>query len=166
MFTRSSDSLVLSIPYVWTSLSKRAFSVIGQRLWNSLPPVNCYSATNSFVSSKLDYCNSLYSGISQTNNTAHSKYSGLCCYKHIKKFEHITPIYSKNYTGFLSKKHWLQTLSSYKQNFSTITSLQPLSLHSLSFLSHFLFTRSIDSSVPSIPYVSQLHKHCFPVQLS
>ena len=38
--TRSSDSLVLSIPYVRSSLGigKRAFSVIGPRLWNSLPP--------------------------------------------------------------------------------------------------------------------------------
>ena len=32
--TRSSDSLVLSIPYVRSSLGKRAFSVIGPRLWN------------------------------------------------------------------------------------------------------------------------------------
>ena len=36
--TRSSDSLVLSIPYVRSSLGKRAFSVIGPLLWNSLPP--------------------------------------------------------------------------------------------------------------------------------
>ena len=36
--TRSSDSLVLSIPYVRSSLGKRPFSVIGPRLWNSLPP--------------------------------------------------------------------------------------------------------------------------------
>ena len=36
--TRSSDSSVLSIPYVRTSLGKRAFSVIAPRLWNSLPP--------------------------------------------------------------------------------------------------------------------------------
>ena len=33
-----SDSSVLSIPYVRTSLGKRAFSVIAPRLWNSLPP--------------------------------------------------------------------------------------------------------------------------------
>ena len=36
--TRSSDSLVLSIPYVRSSLGKSAFSVIGPRLWNSQPP--------------------------------------------------------------------------------------------------------------------------------
>ena len=36
--TRSSDSLVLSILFVRSSLGKRAFSVIGSRLWNSLPP--------------------------------------------------------------------------------------------------------------------------------
>ena len=36
--TRSSDSSVLSIPHVRTSLGKKAFSVIDPRLWNSLPP--------------------------------------------------------------------------------------------------------------------------------
>ena len=36
--TRSSDSLVLSIPYVRSSRGKRAFSVLGPRLLNSLPP--------------------------------------------------------------------------------------------------------------------------------
>ena len=44
--TRSSDSLVLSIPYVRSSLGIRAFSVIGPRLWNSLPPDTRNSSTN------------------------------------------------------------------------------------------------------------------------
>ena len=35
---RSSDSSVLSIPYVRTSLGERTFSVIAPRLWNSLSP--------------------------------------------------------------------------------------------------------------------------------
>ena len=35
--TRSSDALTLLIPYTRTSLGKRAFSVAGPRLWNSLP---------------------------------------------------------------------------------------------------------------------------------
>jgi hypothetical protein len=35
--TRSSSSLTLQIPYARTSLGKRAFSVAGPRLWNSLP---------------------------------------------------------------------------------------------------------------------------------
>ena len=39
---RSSDSLVLSIPYVKSSLGKRAFSVIGPRLWNSFPTNHCF----------------------------------------------------------------------------------------------------------------------------
>ena len=45
--TRSSDSSVLSIPYVRTSLGKRAFSVIAPRLWNSLPPDTRNSANAS-----------------------------------------------------------------------------------------------------------------------
>ena len=35
--TRSSDALTLYIPYSRTTLGKRAFSVAGPRLWNSLP---------------------------------------------------------------------------------------------------------------------------------
>jgi hypothetical protein len=35
--TRSSDALTLQIPFARTSLGKRAFSVAGPRLWNSLP---------------------------------------------------------------------------------------------------------------------------------
>ena len=56
--TRSSDSSVLSIPYVQTSLGKRAFSVIAPRLWNSIPPtrhpyVTRYLFLHSAQNSKL-----------------------------------------------------------------------------------------------------------------
>ena len=51
--TRSSDSSVLYIPYVRTSLGKRAFSVIAPRLWNSLPPDTRNSLSVSTFRSKL-----------------------------------------------------------------------------------------------------------------
>ena len=51
--TRSSDSSVLSIPYVRTSLGKRPFSVIAPRLWNSLPPDTRNSLSVSTFRSKL-----------------------------------------------------------------------------------------------------------------
>ena len=51
--TRSSDSLVLSIPYVRSSLGKRAFSVIGPRLWNSLPPDTRNSSSLPIFRSRL-----------------------------------------------------------------------------------------------------------------
>ena len=51
--TRSSDSSVLSIPYVRTSLGKRAFSVVAPRLWNSLPPDTRNSLSLSTFRSKL-----------------------------------------------------------------------------------------------------------------
>ena len=51
--TRSSDSSVLSIPYVRTSLGKRAFSVIAPRLWNSLLPDTRNSLSVSTFRSKL-----------------------------------------------------------------------------------------------------------------
>ena len=51
--TRSSDSLVLSIPYVRSSLGKRAFSVIGPRLWNSLTPDTRNSSSLPIFRSRL-----------------------------------------------------------------------------------------------------------------
>ena len=51
--TRSSDSLVRSIPYVRSSLGKRAFSVIGLRLWNSLPPDTRNSSSLPIFRSRL-----------------------------------------------------------------------------------------------------------------
>ena len=51
--TRSSDSLVLSIQYVRSSLGKRAFSVIGPRLWNSLPPDTRNSSSLPIFRSRL-----------------------------------------------------------------------------------------------------------------
>ena len=51
--TRSSDSLVLSISYVRSSLGKRAFSVIGPRLWNSLPPDTRNSSSLPIFRSRL-----------------------------------------------------------------------------------------------------------------
>ena len=53
--TRSSDSLVLSIPYVRSSLGKRAFFVIGLRLWNSLPPDTRNSNSLPTFCSKLKH---------------------------------------------------------------------------------------------------------------
>ena len=52
--TRSSDSLVFSILFVRSSLGRRAFSVIGSRLWNSLHliPETRLLANNSVPSSK------------------------------------------------------------------------------------------------------------------
>ena len=51
--TRSSDSSVLSIPYVRTSLDKRAFSSIAPQFWNSLPPDTHNSLSLSTFHSKL-----------------------------------------------------------------------------------------------------------------
>ena len=45
--------IVLSIPYVRSSLGKRAFSVIGPRLWNSLPPDTRNSSSLPIFRSRL-----------------------------------------------------------------------------------------------------------------
>ena len=53
VFIRSSDSLVLFIPYFRSSLGKRAFSVIVPLLWNSLPPDTRNSSSLPIIRSRL-----------------------------------------------------------------------------------------------------------------
>ena len=114
---------------------------------------------NSLVSSKLDYCNSLYSGISQTNlNKLQRIQNSLArVITHTSKYQYILPTL-KNYIGFLPYKESIT-----KPVFShTKTNQQPTYLYnSLSFPSHSVPTRSSDSLVLSIR--SSLGKRAFSV---
>ena len=139
---------------------------------------------NSLVSSKLDYCNSLYNGISQANLNKIQRIQNTLArvVTNTSKFEHITPI--------LEKLHWLPIKQriDYKlcllnnnnnnttfilhviksedtETYKTLQIQQPTYLYnSLSFSSHSLSTRSSDSSVLSIPYVrTSLGKRAFSV---
>ena len=66
-----------------------------------LPLSAATTLANSLVSSTLDYCNSLYNGISQANlNKIHRIQNSLArVVTNTSKFEHITPI--------LKRLHWL-----------------------------------------------------------
>ena len=119
---------------------------------------------NSLVSSKLDYCNSLYFGISQANlNKLQRIQNSLArVITNTSKYQHITPI--------LKKLHWLPIKQriDYKLcllTYNTLTNQQPSYLYnSFSFPSHSVSTRSSDSLVLSIPYVrSSLGKRAFSV---
>ena len=101
---------------------------------------------NSLVSSKLDYCNSLYSAISQSNLNIQNSLARVIT--NISKYQHITPT--------LKKLHWLPIKQriDYKLcllTYKTLTNQQPTYLYnSLSFPSHcfytiFWFTRSFHS---------------------
>ena len=75
-----------------------------RRIRHLLPLSAATALANSLVSSKLDYCNSLYNGISQANlkqNTAHTKYSGFVSLQ-IHQNLNTSHQYSKNYIGFQS----------------------------------------------------------------
>ena len=82
---------------------------------------------NSLVSSKLDYCNSLYSGHltkkSQPTST-HSKFIGTCHYKYFKISTHHTNTQKTTLASYQTKNR-LQTLSSHIH-------FKPLSPHELS----------------------------------
>ena len=66
-----------------------------------LPLSAATALANSLVSSKLDYCNSLYNGISQANLNKIQRIQNTLArvITNTSKFEHITPI--------LKKLHWL-----------------------------------------------------------
>ena len=135
-----------------------------RRIRHLLPLSAATALANSLVSSKLDYCNSLYSGISQANlNKLQRIQNSLArVITNTSKYQHITPI--------LKKLHWLPIKQriDYKLcllTYKTLTNQQPTYLYnSLSFPSHSVSTRSSDSLVLSIPYVrSSLGKRAFSV---
>ena len=124
-----------------------------RRIRHLLPLSAAIALANSLVSSKLDYCNSLYNGISQANLNKIQRIQNTLArvVTNTSKFEHITPI--------LKKLQWLpiEQRIDYKLcllTYKTLQIQQPTYLYnSLSFPSHSLSTRSSDSSVLSIPYV-------------
>ena len=135
-----------------------------RRIRHLLPLSAATALANSLVSSKLDYCNSLYSGISQVNlNKLQRIQNSLArVITNTSKYQHITPI--------LKKLHWLPIKQriDYKLcllTYKTLTNQQPTYLYNgLSFPSHSVSTRSSDSLVLSIPYVrSSLGKRAFSV---
>ena len=107
-----------------------------RRIRHLLPLSTATALANSLVSSKLDYCNSLYSGISQTNlNKLQRIQNSLArVITNTSKYQHITPT--------LKKLHWLPIKQriDYKTcllTYKTLTNQQPTYLYnSLSFPSH------------------------------
>ena len=135
-----------------------------RRIRHLLPLSAATALANSLVSSKLDYCNSLYNGISQANLNKIQRIQILWLVSLLihQNLKHITPI--------LKKLHWLPIKQriDYKLcllTYKTLQIQQPTYLYnSLSFPSHSLSTRSSDSSVLSIPYVrTSLGKRAFSV---
>ena len=105
-----------------------------RRIRHLLPLSAATALANSLVSSKLDYCNSLYNGISQANLNKIQRIQNTLArvVTNTSKFEHITPI--------LKKLHWLPIKQriDYKLcllTYKTLQIQQPTYLYnSLSFL--------------------------------
>ena len=162
----SSSILICPFTDQINSLSKSCHFPIRdiRRIRHLLPLSAATALANSLVSSKLDYCNSLYNGISQANLNKIQRIQNTLArvVTNTSKFEHITPI--------LKKLHWLPIKQriDYKLcllTYKTLQIQQPTYLYnSLSFPSHSLSTRSSDSSVLSTPYVrTSLGKRAFSV---
>ena len=89
-----------------------------RRIRHLLPLSAATALANSLVSSKLDYCNSLYSGISQSNlNKLQRIQNSLArVITNTSKYQHITPTLKKTTLASYQTKNRLQTLSSHIQN--------------------------------------------------
>ena len=90
-----------------------------RRIRHLLPLSTATALANSHVSSKLDYCNSLYSGISQTNLNKLQriqKFIGTC---HYKTLHHINT--HKTTLASYQTKNRVQNLSSHILNTSKST---------------------------------------------
>ena len=110
-----------------------------RRIRHLLPLSAATALANSLVSSKLDYCNSLYNGISQANLNKIQRIQNILArdVTNTSKFEHITPIFKK--------LHWLPIKQriDYKLCLLTYKTLQIQQLtylyNSLSFPSHSVY---------------------------
>ena len=166
----SSSILTMSFTDQINSLSKSChFHIRDIRRIRHLLPLSAATAlANSLVSSKLDYCNSLYNGISQANLNKIQRIQNTLArvVTNTSKFEHITPI--------LKKLHWLPIKQriDYKLCLLTYKTLQiqqpiPISLGIIVFL--FLLTLCLQDHLihrfwQSIPYVrTSLGKRAFSV---
>ena len=104
------SSLTLTcLSLIKSTISKSChFHIRDIRRIRLLPLSAATALANSLVSSKLDYCNSLYSGISQTNlNKLQRIQNSLArvISTYTSKYQHITPTLKKlGYTGFQSNK--------------------------------------------------------------
>jgi hypothetical protein len=119
---------------------------------------------NALVSCRLDYCNSIYTGISKSNFKKLQRIQNSLArvITETRKCEHITPV--------LKSLHWLPVAQriQFKSGllvYKTLTSTQPKYLHSLlTYPTHSFSTRSIDSGKLNVPSVnSTLGKRAFSV---
>ena len=97
-----------------------------RRIRHLLPLSTATALANSLVSSKLDYCNSLYSGKLPT----HSEFIGTSHYKHFKISTHHTNTHKTTF-GFLSNKESIT-----KSVFSHTKHLQINNLHISTIVFH------------------------------
>ena len=105
-----------------------------RRIRHLLPLSAATALANSLVSSKLDYCNSLYSGISQSNLKKLQRIQNSLArvITNTSKYQHITPTL-KNYTGFQSNKESITN-----SVFSHTKHSQINNLHIFTIVFHFL----------------------------
>ena len=139
-----------------SAVCKSSFFQIRQlrQLRSSLDYNSAVILANSLVSSKLDYCNSLYYGLpSSSISRLQSVQNSLArvVFPSIKRSDHITPV--------LKKLHWLPILQRITFKIALLT-FKALSYHEPSYLHQLLMPyqptlhlRSVDQCLLTIPNI-------------
>ena len=148
------SSLILTCLYLTKSiLYPNHFHIRDiRRIRHIIPLFTATALTNSLFSNKLDYWNSIYSGISQTNPNKLQHIPNVLALgiTITSQYKHITPT--------VKQLHWLPISQRINYNiclltYKTLINQQPTYYYSLSCPSHSDSTRSSDSLVLSNPYV-------------
>ena len=135
-----------------------------RRIRNLIPLSIAITLANSLVSSRLDYCNSLYFGMSKQNiqKLQRVQNSPARAITQTSKYQHITPV--------LKDLHWLPITQRigykiYLLTFETFMNGQPSYLHQyLIPQTHYSSTRSSQTSALFIPRTrTSTGKRAFPV---
>ena len=108
---------------------------------NSSSSSSIYSHSSCKFSSKLDYCNSLYSGISQANlNKLQRIQNSLACVTtNISKYQHITPILKNLHWLYWSNKESITNSSQMQNTYKSTTYISPIVFH----FRHILFLHDL-----------------------
>ena len=122
-----------------------------RRIRNLIPPSVAITQANSLVSSRLDYCNSLYFGMSKQNiqKLWRVQNSLARAITQTSKYQHITPVFKDLH--WIPVTQWIEYKISLL-TFKTIMNGQPSYLHQLLIpQTHYSSTRLSRTSALFIP---------------
>ena len=127
-----------------------------RRIRHLLPLSAATALANSLISSKLDFCNPSYSGISQANlnKLQRIQNSLTCIITNTSKYQHITLILKK-YTGFQSNKESITNSVYSHTKHSQINNLHIFTI--VFYFHHILFLQDLMIHLSFLLHMSDHH---------